>query len=244
MNDANDTRNGTVWAYVHDALAPEARQRFETELQGDPALQREVQAVRTLDRHLREGLRAPAKSEAELAAEGVAAWERDPASANIDAARPAHARRLRVGLFATPFRSALTGLAAAAALLLAICPRESPSALDWRSARFAPPAFRGGSGTPPAPVCSQATANRCLRLLRLAVEAEMTAQGLAPQPGLVLRFRLQEFAGGQFGIALQAFNRDGTLAREWTGDYANEAEFRAHVAESARVVAEALARPD
>ena len=231
MNDNSDQATLPIWAYVHGELPDAERQEMEQQISHDPAVRRQVAATELLDRRLRAAFAVLDADETVWADRALVAWDREDAG---HVAPLAWGRQLRWPI--------LTGLAAAASLLLLLVPFGSRPSLQWERPAFVPLVTRGA--TPAAtPRLTPATATACAQALRDAVADACRAQGLTTRPGVTISVRIQELPLGAFAMVVRARNRDSSLVEEWSGDYSSVESFNAHLPASAARMAEVLAAP-
>ena len=234
MKEEEANSNGTIWACLHGELDGDARNALNRELERDPGLRKRFEVARRLDFMLRTtlpSLGADGMADDAIAVQALAAWEREQAAA----ARPAQAffpRRAAIGV---------AGLAAAAALVLAVSPAlRTPGGVSWTEPVFAPLLLRGaGNDSVGAPLAPGAAA-QCQEALSAALRRALEARGAAvPRTSLSLRF--QELRGGAFSVAVTARQRDGRVVGEWGGDYSGVQAFLSQADASAGRIAETLA---
>ncbi len=173
MNDFNKE----IWAYLHDELAPEKRERFEQALAGDPAL-REALAERQATHQQLEAI-----GQEQLEAELLAEWEAAHPQFREPASHP-HGRIIR---FILPLAAA-----AAAVILLTALPRGP---VHWQRTDYGSiPQLRG------AALEARYTRNDFKQLaseLQRAVE-----QRVNPASDCSLRIHLQELTDGALTIEI------------------------------------------
>lgn len=252
MNDHTERSTSRLWAYVHGELPEADRRAVRDQIDSDPDVRREVEALGRFDRRLRATLAVLDADEDAWADRALAAWDREVAGSAVPGVsgasrgkqaapaghpRPATApavwgRRLRWPL--------LAGLAAAASLLLLFLPSAGRTAVTWQPASFSPLLTRG-SAPETSPRLPPAIASTCAQALRRAVDDACRARGLALRPGIVVSVRIQELPEGAFAILVQARLRDGALVEEWSGDYSSLDSFLRQLPASAAQMAEALA---
>jgi len=149
---------------------------------------------------------------------------------------PARFRRL----FSHPLVG-VTGLAAAAIILLTSPVLRSPDGLVWDDQVFAPLVLRGVLSPEEQGILSDDTAVRCQTLLQAELTRALAARMDSVQTPLVVSLHLQELRNGAFSLSVQVRTRKGEAVGAWSGDYSGEAAFKEQVGASAAHMAEALA---
>jgi hypothetical protein len=237
MNTDDSISNEAVWACLHGELTPEARATLEQQLAASPALRRRFDAAQRLDRLLRHALPArgaDAATDDALTEQALAAWEREQAvrDAPTFGTWDVFLRRAAVGL---------SGLAAAAALALAVSPMlRTPGGVRWSDPAFTPVLLRGDGNASDHVTLTPASARQCRDVLRDALAQAIQARGAAV-PAATLSLRLQELRQGAFSVAVTARGPAGRTLAEWRGDYSGMQAFLSRADASAAALADALA---
>ena len=239
----------TIWAYLHGELSDEGRLSFEKEMALDPSLRSRCEEARQLNLLLASALPSLEPYDVAidaLADQALAAWESEQAAASTPVSGPSRALP-SPSRWAWVFRRpamGVTGLAAAAALVLAVTPvLRTPRGVSWSEPVFAPLALRG-PGAQPQPGrhgMAAGSAKRCQEALVAAVARTAAARGVALPAGLVFSLRMQELREGAFSVFVQARLRDGRAAGEWSGDYSGLETFLSQADASAARMVETLA---
>ena len=228
-----------LWAYLHGETGETDRLALEQEIAHDSELCGRVGEMRRFDRILKTllpTLNADGSTADTVAEQALAAWDREHTEPDFPSMRVKPAR-----FFYRP-SFYMTGLAAAAALVLLISPVLRPrSEVGWTEPVFVPVAFRGGGTDEPVPI-NKESARTCQNALSAALVSTMKKRGIAlPSSGLVFSFRMQALRAGAFAVSVQARLRKGEAVGEWNGDYSDIQAFLDLADASAARMVEALA---
>lgn len=249
MKADKDRSSEGVWMFLHGELDAASRDAFEREMAADPELRKRVDEARGVDRLLRELLPALEASDGggeAVAEQALAAWEgeRSGAASAVSQPSPVPLTRPRWSRRARSASVWLAGLAAAAALVVAVNSAlwETPGA-RWTEPAFSPLALRGAGELSGPRAIDAGSARRCHEALKAAVAGCAAERGITLPSGLTFSFRMQELRDGAFSVAVQARTRKGATAGEWFGDYSSVDAFLGQVKASALRMVEAVVPP-
>lgn len=242
-----DSASEKIWAYLHGECDAETRQAIEKEIARDGALRTELGRARNLDCMLRAAL--PALSEQSpgdeaLAEQALAAWDRQNANkAAFSPARPVPVRWRAFSPVGRRIAVGLSGLAAAAALVVAVTLNfRTPQPAKWEDPTFIPLAWRGPDTQAGGRAIDACAARRCQEALMASVACASAARKVALPPGLVFSVRIQALRNGAFSMCVQARLRAGRNVGEWDGVYSGlDAFFKNADVSADRIVGEVAA---
>jgi hypothetical protein len=241
---ANESNSkDAIWACLHGELDANARNALEQDMARDSELRARFESARELDRMLRATrttLSSADPSDDAIAEQALAAWERDQSAAqqpemSFSATAP-------WGLYLRRTLFGVTGLAAAAALVLAVSPvLQATGGVRWTAPVGAPLTLRGpDNASESAGREVPFTATRCQEMLRASLAKTLETRGGAV-PRTTLSLRLQELRrGGAFSVVVTAVQRNGRVVGEWSGDYSGVEAFLSRADASAARIAETL----
>ncbi|MCF7817099.1 MAG: hypothetical protein K9M54_04390 [Kiritimatiellales bacterium] len=223
-----------IWAYLHNELAPEQKERFEQALQNDPGLRdalEECQATHTELASLLPLLDTAGESDDQLEERLLAEWETEhPEYAERSVQTP----RRNILRFTLPLAAA-----AAAALILLALP-WNPGPVRWqRTAYGTAPQLRGQPAEQPH--YTRAELKQTSRELQEAIESR-----LADAPGRwVLQISLQELAAGSLSVEISGHPRaDANRSSHWSQSFQTLELFRANIPLLGKQVADDLVAQD
>ena len=241
---ANESNSkDAIWACLHGELDANARNALEQEMARDSELRARFESARELDRMLRATLPIPSSADqpdGAIVEQALAAWERDQAAAaqpEMPFSEPA-----LLGLYLRRSLVGVAGLAAAAALVLAVSPvLHVTDGVSWTAPVGAALTLRGPDSSSESSARDVPfTATRCQEMLRASLAKTLETRGGAV-PRATLSLRLQELRrGGAFSVVVTAVHRDGRVVGEWSGDYSGVEAFLSSADASAARIAETL----
>lgn len=213
MNNLQDQ----IWAYLHDELSPEKRDRFEQALTDDPALREALAERRATHELLEQAGQEP------LEAELLAEWEAEHPEFR-EAPKRSRGRIIR---FSLPLAAA-----AAAAILLIALPQDP---IRWQRTSYgAAPQLRGASGAPAH--YRRGELKPAARELQEAIE-----QRIDPTLSWKLQLHLQELAGGALAVEISGHPRSAPDSPEtWSWNFQSLDDFRETIPAMAQQVASDL----
>lgn len=244
MNLENTHPDEAIWAYLHGELDDAARAVFEQRLVDDGALRVRCEQARRLDGTLHAALPAldtASVSDAALAEQALAAWERDQ-----DIREPAAPATRSVAARVWRFRSLTAGCAALAAALLVFAAYpllRPPQAGPWAPVTFVPLVTRGPAAASRPALLRAQDAKRAQEALADSLAWALADCGGTLPANLSLVLQVRELTDGAFSAMVRAELPDGRLLGEWSGDYSSLGRFMEDADASAARLAEAIAVP-
>ncbi|MEN8254778.1 MAG: zf-HC2 domain-containing protein [Verrucomicrobiota bacterium] len=221
-----------IWAYLHNELAPDERARFERALQGDADLREALEERRQTHRELENILPILDKGDEgddQLEERLIAEWESEhPEYAEVPIRKP----RRRILYFSLPLAAA----AAAAVLLLAL----SQKPIHWeRTSYGSAPRLRGQPVMEPR--YTRAELKQVDGELQETIEAHLEQLAVPSRPW-TLKIHIQELVGGALTVEIAGHPRKTPEVSEaWNRSFQSLENFRGHVPEFGKQVAEDLA---
>lgn len=228
------THSDQIWAYLHNELAPEEKNRFEQALHSDPRLREALDACRETHRELEsvlplldgEDTAANEQLEERLLAE----WEAEhPEYAETPVRRP----HRKILYFSLPLAAA-----AAAIILLSLSLQTKP--IHWqRTAYGTAPQLRGQSGMQPH--YTRTELKQINRELQKAIETHLEQFPVLSEPWK-LRIYLQELAHGALSVEISGHPRaEPNLSTHWNKSFQSLEIFRESIPMLGKQVADDLA---
>jgi len=219
-----------IWAYLHDELAPEEKDRFEQALQSDPALRDALDACRETHGELATLLplldREDTAVDDQLEEKLLAEWEAEhPEYAEAPAQKP----RRKILQFTLPLAAA-----AAAVILLNL---SLPRPIHWQRTTYGTgPQLRGQLGAPPH--YTRAELKQITRELQKVIESHLTE----PPDQWVLKISMQELANGALAIEISGRPRaKAGLSKHWNKNFQSLETFHSTIPAFGKQVADDLA---
>jgi len=220
-----------IWAYLHNELASEERDRFERALQGDPALREALEERRQTHRELESVLPMLGKmgnADDQLEERLIAEWESEhPGYAEVPIRKP----RRKILYFSLPLA------AAAAAMVLLLALPQKP--IHWQRTSYgSAPQLRGQPVTEPH--YTRAELKQVNGELQKAIGTSLE-QLAAPLEPWKLRIRLQELASGSLAVEISGHPRGNPeSSKVWTETFQGLEHFGAKGPLFGKQVAEGL----
>ncbi len=228
------THTDQIWAYLHNELAPEEKDRFEQALHSDPYLRKALDACRKTHRELESIL--PLLDGGDTAADDqleerlLAEWEAEhPEYAETPVCRP----RRKILYFSLPL-----AVAVAAVILMSLS--LHPGSIHWqRTAYGTAPQLRGQPGMQPH--YTRTELKQINRELQKAIEIHLEQLPVLSEPWK-LRIYLQELANGALSVEISGHPRaDPGQTIQWNRSFQSLEVFRKSIPLLGKQVADGLA---
>ncbi len=228
------THSEQIWAYLHNELAPEEKDRFEQALHSDPHLREALDACRETHQELESILPLldgeDAAADDQLEERLLAEWEAEhPEYAETPIRRP----RRKILYFSLPLAAA-----AAAVILLSLSLQTKP--IHWqRTAYGTAPQLRGQPEMQPH--YTRTELKQINRELQKAIEIHIEQLPVLPDPWK-LKIYLQELANGALSVEISGHPRaDPVQSTQWNRGFQSLEIFRESIPLLGKQVADDLA---
>ncbi|MEN7972678.1 MAG: hypothetical protein ABFR47_02465 [Verrucomicrobiota bacterium] len=223
-----------IWAYLHNELSPEDRERFEQELLNDPGLHEALEACRQTHQDLESilpQLEGEDESDDKLVEGLIAEWESEHPE---HAEKPVREPRRKILYFSLPLAAA-----AAAVFLLLALPRHSGPVQWQRTTYGTTPQLRGQPGAEPHYTRSEL--EQVGREMQNAVETRLATLSSPTKPWM-LQVQFQELSKGALTLEVSGHPRQSPDdIRAWRLSLDSLDSIRENIPRLGRQVAEDLA---